>query len=359
MKRFFLIFFLLPLFAAAQNGFTINGNVSGFAEGSQVVVNSSHDESRVIGKGTVKAGAFSINGEVAEPGLYFIKIGNAQPVHIYVENAAINVSGAKNNIKNLKISGSQSHTDFEVFRNTFDPLMGELSGLAALLNKTEDNAKYSQLMYKYDSVNGVIKTELARFVESKPASFVSPFLLIVTAEIEKDPFKTEKLYNQLTENVRQSMIGKALAELIAYNKVGAVGTDAIDFVQNDVNDKPVSLSSFKGKYVLIDFWASWCGPCRVENPNLVMAYNQFKDKNFTVLGVSLDREKDAWLKAIKADRLTWTQVSDLQFWSNEAAAMYHVQSIPQNFLIDPNGKIIAKDLRGEQLIQTLQSLLGK
>ena len=132
---------------------------------------------------------------------------------------------------------------------------------------------------------------------------------------------------------------------------------AIEFSQPDVNGKPISLSSFKGKYVLLDFWASWCKPCRLENPNVVKAYNEFKDKNFTVFGVSLDQEKGAWLKAIQQDGLSWNHASDLKFWSNEAAALYGVQSIPANFLIDPQGNIIAQDLHGEELVKTLRTVV--
>jgi peroxiredoxin len=132
---------------------------------------------------------------------------------------------------------------------------------------------------------------------------------------------------------------------------------APEFSQPDINGKPVSLASFKGKYVLLDFWASWCKPCRMENPNVVKAYNEFKDKNFTVFGVSLNQEKAAWEQAIKKDGLTWAHASDLQFWNNQAAALYEVQSIPANFLIDPDGNIIAQDLRGEDLTETLRKHL--
>ncbi len=136
-----------------------------------------------------------------------------------------------------------------------------------------------------------------------------------------------------------------------------VGSMAPDFTMNDVDDKPFSLSELKGKYVLVDFWASWCGPCRGENPNVVAAYNKYKDKNFTVLGVSLDENKAAWLKAIKADGLEWKQVSDLKYWSSASVPLYGFDGIPYNVLIDPTGKIIATELRGEALQAKLEETL--
>jgi peroxiredoxin len=199
---------------------------------------------------------------------------------------------------------------------------------------------------------------IEKFVTDKKTSPVTPFMLVVTRELEQDPIKLEQRFKQLSPASQKGFYGKILQEGIASSKIGAVGSDAIEFTQNDTTGKPVSLNSFRGKYVLVDFWASWCKPCRMENPNVVTAFNKFKDKNFTVLGVSLDKSRENWIQAIKDDGLTWTQVSDLQSWNNAAARKYKIESIPQNFLIDPNGKIVGKNLRGQDLEAKLCELLG-
>jgi len=136
-----------------------------------------------------------------------------------------------------------------------------------------------------------------------------------------------------------------------------VGRQAPELTLPDTQGRPVSLSSFKGKYLLVDFWASWCGPCRAENPNVVQAYSEFKNKNFTILGVSLDKEKDPWLEAIRSDRLNWTHVSDLKYWQSKAVEVFQFQGIPFNLLIDPQGKIIAQGLRGDELESKLKEVL--
>jgi peroxiredoxin len=205
-----------------------------------------------------------------------------------------------------------------------------------------------------------VQRSIDKLVNQKPNSVVTAFILAATYSFNENPAVLEERYNKLQPAVKETEAGKQLAITIADSKIGAIGSMATDFTQADTSGVPVSLSSFRGKYVLVDFWASWCGPCRMENPNVVQNYKKFSPKNFTVLGVSLDRpgQKNKWIDAIHEDSLTWTHVSDLQFWNNAAAKIYKIQSIPQNYLLDPEGKIIAKNLRGEALEAKLCELLG-
>lgn len=169
----------------------------------------------------------------------------------------------------------------------------------------------------------------------------------------------DKVFKGLSKDVQKSKEGLSVKKTIDAFMMVRIGAEAPLFSSPDTAGKAINLKDFRGKYVLLDFWASWCGPCREENPNVVKAYTQFKDKNFTVLGVSLDQKNkhDAWVKAINDDGLVWNHVSDLTWWDNAVAKLYAVRSIPQNFLIDPNGKIVGANLRGEELFKKLQELI--
>lgn len=373
--RILYLLLILPLAGSAQDAksFKIKGKLNLADPVDWAYISYRTGDNTVNDSFQTNKGKFTYSGKIAEPVLANFRVkfarkegetkSRAELLQVFLEEGKITLS-AKDSLKTNTVSGSEAHKEYKSLVNQQKPYNERLTVLYqdwSKYNKEKNKAEQKKVEEQIDAVNAEMKDKVYyAYLKAKPNSPVALYALKQYAGWDIDGDKVDPLFNTLPASVQQWPSAVALKEQIEIAKKTGIGKMAMDFTQNDTLGNPVSLSSFKGKYVLVDFWASWCGPCRVENPNVVRVFNQYKDRGFTVLGVSLDRPnaKEKWLKAINDDNLTWTHVSDLKYWDNEVAKQYGIKAIPQNLLINPEGVIVAKNLRGEELEAKLGEVLG-
>ncbi len=365
MKKgfYFLVIIMIVASCSSEPKYIVKGKIEG--SDSITFYLQKRDAGKVItiDSAVSKKGSFTFKGgAVNYPQLIQLVAGDTKKrTSFYLENSEIKIAGSLDSLFKAKITGSKTQDEYQSFvdsnkplSDTYSKIINEYQAASQEGNKT----RIAEIEKQADSVQKEMTNLQKNFVKNNPASYVAPSIL-GSLSYEMEAEEIESMINGMDTVVASVPQMRLLKERVAVMKTVAIGQKAPDFTMNDVNGNPVALSSKIGsKLLLVDFWAAWCGPCRRENPNVVKVYTEFNKKGFDIFGVSLDREKADWIKAIADDKLTWTHVSDLQYWSNAAAKMYAVNSIPANFLLDEKGTIIGKNLRGEELYNKVNEVLG-
>lgn len=375
-KLLFCLTLLLPLitFAQSPQPFNVTGKLGSL--NAELYLFYQLGSNKVLDSTKCVNGSFEFKGDLMYPSVALLiadhknvgsaklELGTADKLVFYIDKGTIQVQSS-DSVYKAQIIGSPINDQYKQLVAINDEIRNRTSKMMtdevkATAEKSTTNQQ-NEIQTKLKAIQTDYHNKLTTFIKQHPDSYLSLVSIETLGGPSPDPNELLPLLNGLSKDIQDTEMARSLKNALESMKSVEIGAMAPDFEEADTTGKPVRLSSFRGKYVLLDFWASWCGPCRQENPNVVKAYNRFKDKNFTIIGISLDKPDGgfAWLNAIKSDHLTWTQLSDLKFWNNAVAQLYFVQSIPKNFLIDPTGKIIAQDLRGDDLETKLEEVLGK
>lgn len=353
------------LLAQTPFSFNVTGTIKGVKDNGKIYIHHKWENKSITDSVKVKAGKFLYANRSLETNMYWITKSNnlnEQPNLIFfIDGEKTNITAHIDSLPLAKISGGQTEKDYLEYNTIMQGFAGQNQAIVNAYNDARtqnDNNTMNAKVQEFNVLEATRKNAMNDFIKLHSKSAVSAYAIYFNNQNSQAPVEElEKTVALLDKSILNTKYGKLAQEKILQLKGTQIGNEAANFSQETPEGKMVSLHDLKGKYVLVDFWASWCGPCRGENPNVVAAFNKYKDKGFTVLGVSFDQNKDKWIQAIAADKLTWTQVSDLKGWGNEAGKIYGITSIPQNILLDKEGKIVAKNLRGADLDAKLAEII--